>query len=245
MAIDREQIVDAILYGYGEPGRATVPPSHFAYDPEARLPYSPAGAQKLLAEAGWRPGRDGVLVDAEGRPLRFTIITNAGNDFRRDIAEIVHEQLRRIGIVAQPRVVEWTTLVQQLQGTIDEKGVRSRNFDAVISGWTDWQRKDDAGLLHSRHLGGPYQYAGYTNPRIDSLLDSLGLTIDDEEAASLWIEYQRLLVEEAPYAVLYYPAKLIGIRARVRGARFDVRGDFATAQEWWIDSSDGGEGVLQ
>ncbi len=238
MAIDREQIVNALVYGYGEAGRATVTPTHYGYDPDSYIPYDPEGARELLAEAGWTPGPDGILRDPDGRPFRFTIITNAGNDVRRDMAEVIQAQLRPLGIAVEPRLVEWTTMIDQLQGSLNAEGVRERDFDAVISGWVNWEQKDDSGLLHSRSINGPYQYVGYSNPRVDELIDTLNLMVDREAAAPLWSEYQHLVANEAPYTVLYYPERLNGVRSRLRGAVFDVRGEMPTVTEWWIHPSE-------
>jgi peptide/nickel transport system substrate-binding protein len=238
MGIDRRQIVDALIYGYGELGRATVTPTHYGFDPDAQVRYDPEGARRLLAEAGWTQGRDGILVDPQGRPLRFTIMTNAGNDVRRDIAEIIQAQLRPLGIAVQPRLVEWTSMIAQLQGAIGRNGVRERDFDAVIGGWVDWEQKDDVGILHSRSLNDPYQYVGYSNPRVDVLIDTLATLVDRDAALPLWSEYQRLIATEAPYVVLYYPERLNGVRARLRGAVFDVRGEFPSVTQWWIHPSE-------
>jgi peptide/nickel transport system substrate-binding protein len=237
MAIDREQIVDALVYGFGEAGRATVTPTHYGYDPEAVIPYDPEGARQLLAEAGWTPGRDGILRDAQGRQLRFTIITNQGNDLRRDMAEVIQAQLRPLGIVAQPRLVEWTSMIQQLQGTLDAQGDRRRDFETAIGGWVNWEQKDDSGLLHSRNLNGLYQYVNFANPRVDELLDTLIIEMDRQRAMPLWREYQALLAHEAPYTVLYYPERLNAIQTRLRGVLFDVRGELNTVTQWWIHPS--------
>jgi len=234
MAINRQQIVDALVYGYGEVGRATVTPGHWAYDPEATLPYDPDAARQLLAEAGWTPGPDGILRDPEGRPFRFTLITNAGNDVRRDISEIIQAQLRPLGIAVQPRLVEWTSMIQMLQGSLGAGGQRQRNFEAVIGGWVDFQQKDDAGILHSRNLNQPYQYVGYANPRADALIDTLAVIVSREEARPLFLEYQRLIAQDAPYVPLYYPLRLTAIRTRVRDVVTDTRGEWITARQWWI-----------
>jgi peptide/nickel transport system substrate-binding protein len=238
MAIDREQIVEAIVYGFGMAGVATVTPTHYGFYPDAKIPHDPEGARRLLAEAGWTPGQDGILRDAEGRQLRFNIMTNAGNDVRRDMAEVIQAQLRPLGIVVQPRLIEWTTMIQQLQGSLDAQGRRQRDFEAVIGGWVNWEQKDDAGVLHSRNIDGPFQYVGFANPRADELIDTLNLILDRQQALPLWQEYQRLIAHEAPYTVLYYPERLTGVRTRLRGAVFDVRGEFATAQRWWVHPSE-------
>jgi peptide/nickel transport system substrate-binding protein len=238
MAIDRQEIVDALLYGYGEIGRATVTPTHYAFDRDLPVPYDPEAAKRLLAEAGWVAGRDGILQDAQGTPLRFTLITNAGNDVRRDMTEVIQAQLRQVGIDVRPQLVEWTSMIRQLQGSLNGEGTRERDFEAVISGWVNWEQQDDAGILHSRNFDGPYQYVGYSNPRADSLIDALTLIVDREEALPLWKEYQRLIAEDSPYVVLYYPQRLDAIRTRLRGVQVDVRGDFVTASKWWLPPSE-------
>lgn len=238
MAINREQIVDALLYGYADVGRSTVTAGHWSYDPENPdyiLPHDTAAARQLLAEAGWQD-RDGngVLEDAQGREFRFTLITNAGNDVRRDMLEIIQADLRPLGIVVQPKLVEWTSMIEQLQGSLNRQGQRVREFDAVVSSWVDYVRKDDSDILHSRNLNNPYQYVGYSNPRADALIDTLGIMTDREAAAPLWHEYQQLMVQESPYTPIYVPKRLTGVSRRLQDVVMDARGELATVTEWWI-----------
>jgi peptide/nickel transport system substrate-binding protein len=237
MAIDRQAIVDALLYGHGDPGRSLVTPAHWSFDaddPELQIPHDLDAARALLLEAGWNDHRgDGVLRDDTGQPLRFTLVTNHGNDLRRDVMEIVQAQLRRVGVQVEARTVEWNTLINMLEGSAGTRAER-RGFEAVVSGFVDNFRKDDANILHSRHLDGPYQETGFTHPRVDMLLDTLALITDREVAAPLWREYQRLVTWEAPYTVLFYPHRTMGARARVRGIELDVRGDLVSVARWWI-----------
>ena len=235
MGLNRQEMVNALVYGYGEVGRSPVTPAHWSYDnkdPQTLLPHDTAAARRLLAEAGWIDrNRDGVLENAQGVPFRFELNTNAGNDVRRDIIEIVEAQLRPLGIVVEPRLVEWNTLIATLKEP-------SRDFDAVVSGWVDSFRKDDRDILHSSNIDKPYQYVGYSNPRADFLIDTLGVLTDREQARPLWQEYQRLMVQEAAYIPLYYPQRLAGLRERLKGVTMDIRGDFPSITEWWIPPSE-------
>lgn len=234
MAVDREQIVEALLYGYAEVGRGTATPGDWMYDaddPQQFLPYDTVAARRLLQEAGWSRAPDGVLRDTDGNQFRFTAITNHGNDIRRDILEIMQAQLRPLGIVLTPRLIEWNTMVATLQDP-------RRDFDAVVSSWVGYFRKDDTDILHSRNLDRPYQYVGYSNPRIDQLLDTLALTIDRDAARPLWREYQRLIVQEAPYIPIYYPSALMAYNARLRDVRMDTRSELQNVTRWWIHPRD-------
>ena len=232
MATDRESVVQAILQGYGTVANSGVPPFHWAYDPELETPapYDPDGARRLLDEAGWidRDG-DGVRENADGLPLSFTIKYNAGNQRRQGIAEIMQSQLAAVGVDAQPQVVEWATLIQQI--TTPEL----RDFDGVVMGWVVDYKLDDTDLYHSARLDQPYAWSGTNNPEIDRLLEEMSATVSREESLALWKEYQRVLMMEQPYTYFYFSRRLEGISDRVKGVEMDARGEWLNIREWYVD----------
>jgi peptide/nickel transport system substrate-binding protein len=231
MAIDRQSIIDGMLFGYGDIANSTVPPIFWNYDPEAGegLRYDPEGARRLLAEAGWMDrNNDGILEDEQGRPFRFTMKTNQGNQTRADVAEKVQSDLRRVGIVAEPRIVEWGTLLDDINNP------RVRNFDAVIIGWVTEFRIDDSDLFHCDKRDERYQWVGYCNPEVDRLLDALPTVVDRDAARPLWHQYQRLIARDQPYTFLFFPQRLQGISNRLRDVNPDARGDWVGARDWWI-----------
>jgi peptide/nickel transport system substrate-binding protein len=237
LTIDRRAIVDALLYGHGEAGVSTSTPLHWIYDDRYRdLAVEPDldRARRLLAEAGWTPGPDGVLRDGQGRRFQFALVTSQASEVYRDVGPIVQAQLRQVGIAADPRTLEWNTLIAMLDGTPEPGGGRRRDFQAVTAGWSNEFRKDDAPLFHSRNANGPYAETGFSDPRTDALLDSLEVATDRERARAMWQEYHRILIEEAPYTTLFYPNILLAHRDRVRGVALDIRGPFAEVRNWWI-----------
>jgi len=232
MATNREQITQALLKGYGRVANSGVPPFHWAYDPDAAvsLDYDPAAARALLDEAGWvdRNG-DGVRESADGTRLSFTLKYNNGNQRRQDIAEIMQEQLKQVGIEAQPQVVEWVTLLSQINDPV------RRDFDGVVIGWVADFKLDDTDLFHSARLNQPYAWSGTQNPKLDTLLERLSLTVDRDQAKPIWDEYQAVLAEEQPYMYFYFPDRLDGVNNRVKDLEMDARGEWFSVRHWYLD----------
>jgi peptide/nickel transport system substrate-binding protein len=242
MALDRAAMVQAVTHGYGQAGRTTVTPVHWAYEPHEpglSLPHDRAGARRLLAEAGWRDrDGDGVVEDAAGRPFRFVLHLPAGTDEYRDAAVMAQSDLRRVGVHAALRQVEMNSLVTLLEGRLDHRGRRVRQFQAALFGWVDGpMSKDDSPYLHSRAIDGPYGQAGYSNPRADRLMDTLRLIMGREEARPVWREHQRLFLEDSPFTVLFYPEVLLVASDRLQGVEVDARGSLTSVSRWWLASA--------
>jgi peptide/nickel transport system substrate-binding protein len=232
LGTNREEIVQAILQGYGTVANSGVPPFHWAYDRgmSRALAYDPVAASRLLDEAGWidRDG-DGVRENEDGLPLSFSIKYNTGNQQRQDVAEIMQAQLAEIGLQVQPQVVEWATLLQQIN-TPD-----LRDFDGVVMAWVTEFKLDDMDLFHSARIDQPYAWSGTRNPKIDRLLEELSRTVDRAEAKPIWTEYQQALIEEQPYTYFYFPDRLDGVNKRLKGVTMDARGEWLNIKDWYLD----------
>lgn len=229
MAIDKQGIIDGVLYGYGEPANSSVPSIFWQHEPAAGadLKYDPEAARRLLAEAGWRDrDGDGIVENERGEPFRFALKTNQGNLERKDITEVIQSDLRKVGVDAQPTLVEFGTLIEQLNTT--------RDFDAVVMGWVTEFRPDDTDLFHCDKREGPYQWVAHCDPPTDRLLDSLPRIVDRAAAKPVWSRYQQMIAQDQPYTFLYFQERLEGVSSRLRNVHPDARGDFVGVDEWWI-----------
>jgi peptide/nickel transport system substrate-binding protein len=227
LAIDREQIVNALLYGYGTVAVTDVLPFQWQFSKDLEpWPHDPEQARRLLAEAGWVDSDGDGILDKDGRPFRFTLETNQGNDLRTDMLVIVQSDLRRVGIDAQPRLSEWNSLIARL---------KRKEFQTVVSGWSVDFKFDPSETLGCE--GGVYNYPSYCNPRADSLAQVALTTLDHEEARPLWHAYQEIIHEEQPYTFLYYLDERLGVSQRLQGVIGDARGHLVSVHEWWIPES--------
>lgn len=230
MAIDRQRVVDAVLYGHGSLANSTVPPFFWQYDAEAGadLTFDPEQALELLQEAGYTRGADGILRNDAGRPFTFSLMTNQGNQARADIAAIVQADLRRIGIDMRIQILEFSLILDRINDP------RRRDFDAVLIGWRTEFRIDDSDLFHCDKLNERYQFVGHCDPQLDALLDTLPTMANREEAGPLWEQYQRLVSEQQPYTFIYFLERLHGVHNRLRNVNPDPRGDWVGIDRWYI-----------
>ncbi len=229
-AIDKEEIVRGVLLGLGVPAEGPYKPGTWAHTPDVpRYPHDPARAAELLAEAGWadRDG-DGVL-DRDGKPFRFTVLTNQGNDQRKRAAEIIQQRLKAVGIEMEIRILEWAAFVNDF--------VRPGNFDAVLLGWTVVPDPDLYDVWHSsRAAPGGLNHTGYASAQVDDLLVSARRTFDRAERRRLYVRVQEILAEEQPYTFLYFPEALVALSARVRGVEPAPAGLDYDRERWFVPS---------
>jgi peptide/nickel transport system substrate-binding protein len=232
MAMNREGIVEAALYGYGSRANSTVPPFFWQYNEKAGgdLGYDPEAALALLQEAGYARGPDGMLRNAAGEQLSFTLNTNQGRQVRADIAEIIQADLRSIGIEMNIQILEWGTLLDRINDP------RQRDFDAVLIGWRTEFRLDDTDLFHCNRRDQPFQWVGHCDQSLDALLDTLPTLADREQALPLWMEYQQLVSSQQPYTFVYFEERLQGVHNQLRNVHPDPRGDLLGVAQWYLSS---------
>ena len=128
MAIDRDAITRSVFFGEGVRNWSLMTPGYrFFFSPATVGPdYDPPAARQLLARNGFRDrDGDGVVEDAKGNPVRFTLKTNAGST-RVQIANFVRDDLARIGIQCTVAPVDYNTLINNLREDFD--------YDAVLAG---------------------------------------------------------------------------------------------------------------
>ena len=229
MAIDRRQLIDALVYGYAREATGTIAPWHPMYSEIDPLPYDPDRAASLLAEAGWRDrDGDGLLQDEHGAPLRFTLMTNHENPVRVDIAQVVQARLAELGVSVDARTLEWQTLLARH---------RAREFEGVVQSWVlDNFRVDPTALFHSSQAERPgsYNRSGLMDARVDSLIEAATATLDAEQARDLWAQFTIALQDAQPFTFLMWLDEHAAVANRMRGVEMDARGTLLTIADWWI-----------
>jgi peptide/nickel transport system substrate-binding protein len=226
-AIDKQALLDGVVLGLGR--RATGPfrPGTWADNPAVTgVPYDPARATALLAEAGWVRNAEGLL-EKNGRPFTFELLTNQGNDERKKIAEIVQAALRELGVTVEIRVLEWAALLKE--------HVKKRQFDALVLGWGTGADPDQFVVWHSSQTG-PDQlnHISYANPEVDRLLEAGRASCVQAERVRYYHRIHELLAQEQPVVFLYWRDALPVVSARIFGIEPGPAGIRWNAFEWFV-----------
>ena len=97
LAIDRQSIIDSLFYGFGKTSFGPLPSDVWAHhDSLEPWPYDPERARQMLAEQGFADSDGDGIIERDGEPFRFELITNGDNTLRRNILVMVQSQLKQV-----------------------------------------------------------------------------------------------------------------------------------------------------
>ena len=226
--INREEIIQGVLLGLGQVATGPYKPGTWAQnDRVKKYPYDPQRARELLAEAGWKDTNGDGILDKDGQPFSFEIITNQGNDVRSKCAEIIQRRLAEVGIIVKIRVIEWAAFVNDF--------INKRKFDATLLGWTIPLDPDIYDVWHSSKTAPEeLNFVSYKNKEVDELLEKGRSTFDQKARKKCYDRIQEILAEEQPYAFLYAPDALPIIDARIRGVEPAPLGIGHNFIKWYV-----------
>jgi len=229
--IDKKEIVDVVLFGLGSPATGPYVPNTWPYNPDVKkYEYNPELARQLLREAGWQDTDGDGIVDKDGKPFHFTILTNAGNALRKNTATIIQWRLEKIGIKVDIRTVEWSTFINQF---IDKK-----RFEAVLLGWSIGLDADQYDIWHSsKTKEKELNFISFSNSEVDELLEKGRRTFDLEKRKKAYFRIQEILADEVPYIFLYVPDATPIVHARIRGITPTPIGISYNLPKWYVPKS--------
>jgi peptide/nickel transport system substrate-binding protein len=227
-AIDKQEIVSGILLGLGEPSTGPYVHNTWPYNPNVKkYPYDPNKARTLLSDAGWIDTDGDGILDRDGTPFEFTILTNMGNSLRLKAATIIQWRLEMIGIKVHLHVLEWATFINEF---VDKK-----RFQALILGWSIGLDPDQYDIWHSSKTGEKeLNFISYKNPEVDKLLEMGRRTFNIEERKKAYFRFQEILAEQVPYVFLYVPYALPIIHSRFKNIKPAPIGIRYNIHKWYV-----------
>jgi len=198
-ALDKEGIVFAVAEGAGIVANNQLIDSIFGYTAEVKpYPYNVEKAKALLAEAGYQNG------------FKVEITTIDGH--RKNIAQIVVDNLQKIGIEAKVSVLENVAYLDK---------AKSGQIEMFVTGWNTPVPDADLGLFFSFNSGmiNAMNYTRYSNEQMDDLLKRGRTTPDSKERLNIYKEALELLHNDVPNIPLYYTMTNIAANKDLKGVK--------------------------
>jgi peptide/nickel transport system substrate-binding protein len=230
MAMNLQQIIEKITYRIGETAYGPYHPTAWFYNPNIKLlPYDPAGAGKLLDEAGWRIDDNTGWRTKDGTPFSFTMTFGQGNPQTVDMLTIIQQSLKSIGVEMKLRPVEWATFQEQN---------RKHEFQASTAAWgpgADPQYGENT--FTTKAIDSGRNYGCYSNPRIDELYQLTLREFDQEKRAAHFREINQIVYDDQTYTFLYSLPCLWAFNKRIRGVTSSPRGVWnfdPSVNAWWV-----------
>jgi peptide/nickel transport system substrate-binding protein len=213
-ALDRKAIVSSLLSDQGELLDSSIAPVSWAYSANVpKFPYDVDAAKRLLAEAGWAAGSDGVL-QKDGTRFAFSLATNSSNKERAAIATIAQDAWRKIGIDMQTQLLETNAFFAKYQ--------QSRDFDAIVAGGAGLTiDPDQSSFWSSRNIAAGTNFVHYNNPRLDALLDQARTVPGCDPAARkpVYEQIQQILADDQPFTFVYSAKSGVFINKRLQNVQ--------------------------
>ncbi len=224
MLVDREMILKKILFGLGTLVTGPFYVNSPEYDKDIKpYPYDPQAALALLKSAGWEDrGGKGVL-EKDGTPFEFEFLIAAGPKFYEQLATILQENLKEVGIRMTIRKLEWAVFIQK---------IGEHSFDACTLGWSMGWESDPYQIWHSSQADKGSNFVGFKNAEADRIIDTARQEFNQEKRNELYHRFHEILHEEQPYTFLFTVEALVAVAGRFRNVNLYPMG--LEPKQWWV-----------
>lgn len=197
MAINKDEVIEASMFGYGAKIGSHLPPtSPDYYDTNNIIEYNPEKAKALLKEAGYE---NGFEIDMS-LPKNYQLHVDAG--------QVIADQLSKIGINVNIQLVEWGTWLSEVYG--------EKKFDTTVVGHTG--RLDSYAFL-SRYKSNSNDYISLTTGEVDDLLEKALRELDEGKRKEIYKEIQIILANKLPAIYLQAPHTMFALQKNVEGMK--------------------------
>lgn len=220
-AINRQSIVDDLLYGQGNVADNPFPKTIWAYpgdDVVKHYNYDPQRAIELFEEAGYT--YENGVMSKDGKPVKWTLKYPSGNKVREKAAELIHQNLQEIGIEVELLLMEFQAL---------SEACSNGDFDMFLMGMGT---SFDADQLYIWGPGSTFNYSGWTSEKgLELLRQGVGV-VDIEERKPIYKEWAIYMNEEMPWIWLYNWNGGLAVTGDLQNVQYYAGGSYYDIVNW-------------
>ena len=212
-AIDKQQLVDRVLGGYGEVGTTNVAPFQVKWHVEPTTPrtFDIELAKQKLDAAGYVLQGD-KRIDKEGKPISLRLVMPDSETTYPASAQFIQDWLKQLGIAVSTQVFDSDTLTAMMLPPEGGDPVNKADYDMFIWGWGGDVDPNSLLEIFTCDQIGSSSDSNYCNPAYDALFEQQNKATSEQERKDLLVQMQNLIYDEAPYHILFYDAQLEAYR---------------------------------
>lgn len=203
LAVDRAALMRDLMSGQGAIHEGIYRPGLWFAQELSPTAFDADRARRELRDLGWAPSEGGLAK--EGKPLRFELITVAGNAERARIAESLRKNWAALGIEV--------TVTEVAQDELVNPRLTEHRFDAVLIGLDFETTWDQSPYWHSSQARGGLNFSGLTDPTLDGLLEALRVEYDPEKIPALAHDAENRIISFHPYLPLFSGGSPVALRS--------------------------------
>ncbi|HBI50884.1 MAG TPA: hypothetical protein DDY21_03495 [Candidatus Moranbacteria bacterium] len=209
LSVDRQEIIDKILYGKGRAIGSPFLPQMQGYKNDDNVKVDLEAAKKVLDDAGWVLDENENVRKKNSQTLSFELVT-ADYPELNQTAEILKQQWAKIGVNVDVKVLTISDLLQN--------HIRTREYDSILNGQTIRFRPELYDFWHSSQKSDPgLNLSLFDNKDVDGLLDDLRQQTDQDKRIESYQKFQDILTKENPAVFLYSRYYLYPANTNVQG----------------------------
>jgi peptide/nickel transport system substrate-binding protein len=220
-AIDREKIINELLFGQATIAHSILPVESWAYNAGTKYSFDLAKAKQLVQESGYR-----------GEPIKFTY--PAGSAATNQYAQVIQNSLVQAGINVEIETIERQVLLKQLA-----LGQYQMYTGIWVGGNQDPIFLND--LFTTKKI--PNEKAKisccnrsrYSNPEVDQIINQAFNSTNREQAKELYFKAQEIISREVPMLPLWYPANMVAANKRIGNIKISPSGDWSFIKDITAD----------
>lgn len=210
--VNKPAIAKTVFQGQSDPAWSALQPTTPSFIPASQeaFAHNPAKAKKVLEDAGWKPGPDGIRVK-DGKRLELSWPVGTGGGFE-EIAPLVQAMAREAGIDIQLR--------EMTRAQLNEAQMRGEHHIGEVI----WFYPDPSILTTLFHSAGltTFNKARLSDPEMDKMLEQAATTVDERQRLELYRKLQRTLSDMVATVPIVNQVTIVGTRKELQNYQFNV-----------------------
>jgi peptide/nickel transport system substrate-binding protein len=232
MAVDRESMTTNVLDSLARPSIG--PTVRYFPSTDTTLPqiaYDPKAAAQMLDSLGWRLDSKSNVRTNRGRDLRFKVAYPSTSKNREQMAVILQEQLRKIGVAVDLDAMEFNTFISRLLAGDFEAAMHNWHLGTSPASIRElWTSKSI--VKNGNNLG------SYSSSVFDAYVDSAVSAFDPSQSKAYYTRAYQTAIDDAPAIWLYEPKLVLGMSKRIRTAPYRPDAWWWSLGDWYIPENE-------